>query len=679
MKKIVLFLFFIFSSFLFSQTVSLSSNTTWGSNCGNGHAPTTITINGDLNLNGRTLTLKNVNLIVNGNLNGGGSIDNGCSNNPSTYCVRGNIQNNPSISVTRNFDCTPQPPCTKTWTGAQNNNWNNNANWTPTGVPTINCDVIINNAIGCVISTTNAEAKTITLSNTASLNIINAGIVRVKGTIQTAATANFTIENASSLIQVDDVTNTGNITMKRTTSINRLDYVYWSSPVENFNVSSISPNSNLIFKWIPTVGSNQNGFGNWVGASNEIMVKGKGYIVRGPNNFSPTTNQDFTATFKGTANNGTVLTPISRGVYNGPNYMNGGTMATRDDDNWNLIGNPYPSAIDAVRFLTANPDLDGMVRVWTHSSSISNANSNPFYGNFAYNYSPSDYLIINGTGTSRPGALGVVGAAQGFFVKMRNDSPTANSNAVFTNNMRGTGVSNQQFFRNATSSENSETDEKHRIWLNLVNPNQIATSMLVGYVTDATNGIDRIFDAETDLKPNFQLFSLIDNQYFSIQGRTLPFTATDEIPLGYSADQNGTYTFGIAAVDGLFETNQPVYIQDLALGVTHNLKESPYSFTTNQGNYNTRFVLKFSNEILSNEDFTNTNATLIFTNEFINIKANKNIKEVTIYDTLGRVLIQNKKVDALDYSENQIKKSGSPLIVELILEDNTQITKKIIF
>ncbi|RAK20121.1 hypothetical protein B0I03_10810 [Flavobacterium aquaticum] len=691
MKKITLLLLLIFPLFLFSQnpytfngSYSLTNNTSFpnafsglgNGNCGNGNTQTII-INGDLNLNGRILNLRNVNLIVYGNLNGGGSITT-CTAN-STYCVRGAIQNNPNISVTRNYDCTPPPSCTKTWTGAQSTNWNNSANWSPAGVPTINCDVIINNNVNCIVSSKDAEAKTITISNTGSLTLNNSGIVRVKGSVNTSSTASFVIENASSLIQIDNVANSGNIQLKRNTTISKLDYVYWSSPVASFNTSQVSPNSTFIYKWVPTNGNNFNGFGNWAGATNQVMTLGKGYIIRAPNNFPTNTAQNFTATFTGVPNNGNISTPIARGGYAGNSYMNGNLKVTEDDDNWNLIGNPYPSAINAVRFLNSNTSLDGFVRVWTHNTSVSANNDSPFYGNFTYNYSPDDYLLINGTGTSIPGALSVIGAGQGFFVKMNHNTTSPSGNAIFTNDMRGTDVSNNQFYRSANTTYSEDTDEKHRIWLNLVNPNQIATSLLVGYVEEATNGVDRIYDAETKLKNNFEVYSIVDNQYFNIQGKALPFTTTDEVPLGFTTNQNGIHTFGLTAVDGLFEGNQEIYIQDLELNIIHNLKESPYSFTTEAGNNNTRFVLKFSNETLGNEDFINNESVVIYTNDALNIEANENIKEVLVYDTLGRLISQNKKVNSNKYRETQVLKSNSPLLIQVILENNIKIVKKIIY
>lgn len=50
---------------------------------------------GDVNLNGNKLTLKNVTLVVTGNLNGGGIV---ATKGNGVVCVEGNIQNNPDLS-----------------------------------------------------------------------------------------------------------------------------------------------------------------------------------------------------------------------------------------------------------------------------------------------------------------------------------------------------------------------------------------------------------------------------------------------------------------------------------------------------------------------------------------------------------------------------------------------------
>jgi len=83
----------------FGQNLSLTGNITLplqGGNCGNG-ATTEITYQ-DVNLNGFTITLRNVKLNVLGNLNGGGEIKQCGNQSNSTVCVSGAIQNNPNLN-----------------------------------------------------------------------------------------------------------------------------------------------------------------------------------------------------------------------------------------------------------------------------------------------------------------------------------------------------------------------------------------------------------------------------------------------------------------------------------------------------------------------------------------------------------------------------------------------------
>lgn len=90
-----------------SQTVidlsGITGTVTLGSNCSNSQTPQEFVTTGDLNLNGFTLKLRNANLIVTGNLNGGGSII-GCGSS-SNICVTGNIQNNPQLNSNITLNC----------------------------------------------------------------------------------------------------------------------------------------------------------------------------------------------------------------------------------------------------------------------------------------------------------------------------------------------------------------------------------------------------------------------------------------------------------------------------------------------------------------------------------------------------------------------------------------------
>lgn len=562
---------------------------------------------------------------------------------------------------------------TKLWKGTVDNNWYNGANWEPAGVPdATTCVFIYDGPFDSNINNTgnDAYARTLTVRPSGLLEIQANNDLTVTNTVTVDAGGTFNIENNGSLIQVNNVANSGSINSKRIAVTNSyLDYVYWSTPVAGFNVNSITPSSSNKYFWNPTVnngGTYSGNFGNWVAASG-AMTTGRGYIVRGSSG---------NTTFAGVPNNGNITIPITRGTYTSLTNYTGptATPVTRDDDNWNLLGNPYPSALSADAFLTANlTNLSPFVKIWRHGIDPATI-SDPFYQDYQLNYNTSDYLTYNRLGGTQSGFDGYIGSGQGFFVLM-TDAGATTENAIFNNTMRSNAFRNNQFYRTG------EGIERHRIWLKIISPTRASNDMLVGYTSEATNEFDSVFDTKyVGVKTNFELYSLIDNDGYIIQGRALPFNNNDEIPLGVSVPQNGIYVIAIDAVDGLFNsTSQEIFIEDKTLGTTHNLRSSPYSFTANTGRFDNRFVLKFKNETLSNEDFT-ANSIMVYANESINVVANnQTIKSVRVHDLLGRVLGTFNNVNSSTFETKNIAKTQSALLVEVTLDNGLTKTYKVIF
>lgn len=573
------------------------------------------------------------------------------------------------------------------WKGTVSNDWSNPNNWSPPVVPDANSCVIIpsvansnGNKSEIIGPGYNGFGKTLEVKADGVLEVNSVNTLTITDGITVAPTGTFLIEDSSSLIQVNNIANIGNIRMQRNTNIRRLDYVYWSSPVANFASNVISPltPTGFIYKWAPTTTTSYaSNFGNWV-AGNETMALGRGYIVRGPDNFT-TTKQIHTANFVGVPNNGIITTPISRSTYTGPEYLGPTTTpVTAHDDNWNLIGNPYPSAVNADSFLSTNSSkIAGFVKIWTHGTLPLSTTADPFYQNYVSNYTVADYITHNALGGTQPGFDGFIPAGQGFFVLMNDAAATPNT-VEFNNTMRSRLFRNDQFFR---SENNTASVEKHRIWLQLISPQGTESKSLVGYTTEATNGIDHSYDAiNLGVKTNFELYSVADNNGLCIQGRALPFDSNDRIGLGVNIPSNGNYTIAIAAVDGLFtNSTQTIYLEDTLLGITHDLRVAPYSFTATTGRFENRFVLKFNNETLGNEDFIGNNVT-VYTNESINISApNQVIKSVRVHDLLGRVLGTFNNVNSDSFSSKNIAKTQSPLLVEVTLENGATKTYKVIF
>ena len=571
---------------------------------------------------------------------------------------------------------------TKLWKGTINDDWFEAGNWEPVGVPDINtCVFIYDGPFDANINNAGDDAfgKTLTVRPSGFLQIQPDNNLTIDEAVTVDAGGTFNIENSGSLIQNANVANTGIVTMRRNVNIRRLDYVYWSSPMSAFALNSVSPaTTGYKWKWEPTLASTVNNHGNWV-AANETMVRGKGYIVRGPDAYTATL-QNYTANFVGTPNNGTITMPVLRGTYNGANYNTGlsTTLAIANDDNWNLLGNPYPSAISADAFLGANTNLAGFIKLWTHGTLPSAAISDPFYEDFMINYTVADYITYNALGGTQSGFDGSIAAGQGFFALMNHTSVSTSENVTFNNTMRSNAYRNDLFYRN---SNVTNTLDKSRIWLNLVSPTSMGSTTLIGYAPDATNGLDRLFDAPAmDVKTNYELYSLSNTDRLCIQGRALPFDQNDEVPLGMTIATQGIHRIAISNLDGLFaDVNQTIYLEDKLLNVIHDLRVAPYSFTTTTGKHDNRFVLRFTNETLGNEDFITTNGVKVYTNNTINVTASSNIKSVTVYDVLGRTLGTVSNVNNTDVSLNGIAKTQSALVVIVELENGVQTTQKVIF
>lgn len=590
---------------------------------------------------------------------------------------------------------------TKIWQGTSTD-WNSMTNWLPSGVPTsANCVIIPNTTI-IPGSNYNAYAKNLTVKSTGNLELTSTSNLTVTDFVNVNTSGVFNIRDKASLIQKNDVPNTGIVNIERTSQpMYNIDYSYWSSPMtagSNFTLGLLSPNSPLMFSWIPTILSGSNWLaGNWKNESAAtIMDPTIGYIVRAPNTFSSSTKTSFTAKFIGTPNNGTIKVLVKKG--------NSGLTVDVDaeNDEWNLIGNPYPSALDAGAFidLPANVNIvDGTIYVWTHNTPPSQSEPDPFYGDYALNYTENDYAAFNRTGgvSTRSSAItggtppsGFIASGQSFFVKAASTMApvTTTATATFNNDMRlGVEGKNNDFFKLTKNNKEEAipktvTDiERHRIWINLTNNSGAFSQTLVGYVQDATQGVDRSFDGESLGGNDVTFYSIIPQTELTIQGRALPFDENDQVTLGYNSEISGELSIRIDHIDGLFNT-QNIYLEDKELSVIHNLKEKPYVFNTEKGTFNDRFYLRFIDKTLGTDTFnlSKSDGVIVVVNQNVTVQSsNQLIKNIAIYDLLGRKIDSYKKVNALKYTLSHLNKMTRGLIVKITLDDDTVVSKKIIY
>ena len=590
----------------------------------------------------------------------------------------------------------------KVWNGLTNSDWNTNNNWTPTGVPTsADCVIIPQLSVGntnypIISNAPSGVGYNLNVNANASLTINQSQNLTITDRVTTAGT--FTVNNNANLVQINNVLNSGSIIYKRDApSVRTLDYVYWSSPVAGFNVSNIvSPYTfGGIYKWNTTIPNSNAGWGGWQSAISNTMVAGKGYIARSPGTspFNNTTTNVLNGTFTGVPNNGNITIPIERGPDQllTPHTGTNGAQVTNLSDNWNLLGNPYPSSIRGSQFLfDNNTKLEGNIRLWTHGTLPSVLEPSPFYGSFLSNYTPGDYLTYNFTGTSCcPAAASdiFIGAGQGFFVQMTDGAPVStadNITVAFNNNLRSASFSNSNFYKsqNLTTS-NSSVDvnniERNRIWLDLINPNNQTDRTLFGYIENATMEKDSFYDCVTQNTGGTLIYSLIDDTIFSIQGRALPFNINDEVPIGINAPTQGNYTIAIAAVDGLFDT-QNIYLKDNLLNITHDIKANPYTFTTQTGEINDRFKIVYIDSALGNPDHTFDNTVKVMVNNEVDVSSsNLAMESIIVYNVLGQKLATYKSINANYFTLSNLRRNNTTLLLKIKLQTGEIVIKKIIY
>jgi len=445
-----------------------------------------------------------------------------------------------------------------------NGNWSNRYNWsslpnlsdvaiTP---PNANCYVFIQNNFTAVVDVASSSAFSITVDGGSSLvinpgasltvsnNILNNGTIRIASTVSGSGGLIYSKGN--------------NVNVKAETYIGKNEYHYLSSPIVGASSSAYCYTSlgylNPNFYRYDETNNNADWLYGWTRVSTGNLNIGTGYALY--------SREDRVHSVTGVANKGRITVPITK------SYNSGAA------NSWNLIGNPYPSAINADKFLNRNSAvLSSAVYLWDDD------------GSNGANYNSSDYLAYSvGGGINGPNGTqmlnGNIAMGQGFFVQS-----TTSSNVIFETSMQATSSAN--FFKSIT--QNNSANEVSYVRLSAINNKGTYNELLIKLVDDAAIG-DDIYDAPK-IKGNsyISFYSIGLGKNLAIQG--LPF-ATDSlsIPLGIDANVAGTHTLSLVNTNGI-DINTDIYLYDTQTNDKINLRESSYNLNLS-GVVKNRFVLE---------------------------------------------------------------------------------------
>lgn len=511
-----------------------------------------------------------------------------------------------------------------TWNGTE---WSNS-------IPTATTKVILS---GNYTATTDLSACSLTVNNNAVV-IVKSGVnLNIAGDVTVASGSTLTFKNNTNLLQTKNTNgNTGNIIVKRQTSDLKLsDYVLWSSPVSGQQLQSFSPStlSNRFYTYNPST----NLYNAIVPTNN--FVTGIGYLIRMPNNH-PTSPTIWEGQFQGLPNNGNYNISVTNNAYN-------------------AVGNPYPSTINANTFIATN-NITEALYFWRKTNNTATS-------------SYATYTTAGGTanagGLSSIVPNGIIQVGQGFLVKAT--TPTIS----FANTMRVANTANQ-FLK-------TKETELHRIWMNLSKDATPVNQMLIAYMPKATSAIDATIDGRYINDNATALNSLIENEEFVIQGRSLPFSDTDVVPLTFKTNTAGNFTIAIDHVDGLFTDSQNIFLNDKVTSANHDLKKTSYSFTAAAGTFNNRFEIVYKgNSTLGLEDAVFSENTVLVYNQkgIINISAGKKIiASVKIFDIRGRLIYEENNINSTIAALAQFVAAHQTLIVQITSDENKVVSKKLMF
>ena len=475
----------------------------------------------------------------------------------------------------------------------------------------------------------------------------------------------FNLGDKESLVMYDDdAIITGNIT-KREMSTNRNnthDFTYWSAPIADAKLSEVfagvSPGRIFYFDQSKTDTSDPDHpefWWTWVYASGN-MDAGKGYAAEGLTGTTGVHEISFT----GIPNNGMIESAVHH------------HDDTNLDNDFNMIGNPYPCAIDIEAFFDMNSGIiDPTVYLWTHTTPVSESS-----GDFSFDdYATYNYTGGTGVGTG-PTPTKNIGSAQGFFVRA-----IKTGSVTFSNSMRMED-SNDQFFKRINSKNESTSSEKDRIWLNLTTDQGGFNQLLIGFVEGASDKIDPGYDAikfEGSNKIGF--YSLVENEKMAIQGLG-KFISDKELVLGFDTKvENRTYKISIEKLEGMLVEADIILIDQLT-GAEHNLKDGPYSFDENEkGSYKERFKLGFLRKIEEQpEEIPEeiVKGLRVFSQgDRFNIASSKKVETIRIYDIMGRMILESHPNQSDFEVFEPTARKGQLLLMQIEHSDKSSQVKKV--
>ncbi len=316
---------------------------------------------------------------------------------------------------------------------------------------------------------------------------------------------------------------------------------------------------------------------------------------------------------------------------------------------YNLVGNPFTSAIDWDQGGWSKTDLEGSV--WVYKSG-------------------SGYLTRNSFGL---GSLtdGIIPVAQGFFVRTTAGSGSLTIPALARVH------SSQTYYKGGDAGNN---DNLNPYIVLIVEEDDKTDEVWVTFCDECTESYDNGWDSRKFFGVNSepQLYTVENDLTLSIDA--LPALSTDErlIPLYLEAGKTGTHQIMLKDAFEMDETN--ILLEDLLEGTFHDFNiNSTYVFEAVKNHPADRFMLHLNSLATNINDLSPEDQYSIYAfdkNIYIKYLGNELPGKVKVVDLYGRT-IYTDQLKNININQVPVNISYGYLIVKII--DDRGITIKKVF
>jgi len=292
-----------------------------------------------------------------------------------------------------------------------------------------------------------------------------------------------------------------------------------------------------------------------------------------------------------------------------------------------LVGNPYPSAIDANEFILDNLNsvnvngarntknvFDGTLYFWDHFSGATHILREYIGGYGVLNLTggapaiATDDRINSTAGISTKEPKRFIPVSQGFFVNTGTEENISggvpftldggditfkNSQRVFSRESSGNSVFLKPEIVQKTGKEEA-TSSGSKIRISFRSPKGYVRQLLVGANANTTNGFDLGYDAPMIEYNEEDMYWLQAGNFLVIQG-VPDFGKEQVLPLGIRIEKAGEFTIKIDTLENM-NSSQTIYLKDKLLDTIHDIKSKPYISNAERGEINDRFELIFYKE-----------------------------------------------------------------------------------